>query len=374
MTNQKEIQKVTEEPQHVEVVAIEANAIEVMERASVDIQVVTAHKFPRDIDKFIDAAKKMVAVDEETAESCIYRRPVGRDDDSAGQKFVEGESIRLAEIVASTYTNLRVGAVISEIGLRYVKAIGFAHDLESNYAAKAEVVESTVKKSGKPYTERMRLVTGKVAQSKAIRDAIFRVVPKSLCKPITEEARRIILGKERPLKERRQAVALWLSKLSIDEVRVFTALGIKSLNDIGNKELEELTGIRTALKDGDITIDEAFPPLNFKEKEQQTQQKIDEQTGSEQVDIDKPTTDKKQTKKAKKKIKKKQMKAQRKEVTEPEPEPKPKPTEEEAKPVYQCQSRTCKHETTEPEERTLRDGSKIYICPRCLTTNIKIKK
>ena len=120
------------EIQHVEVAAVEVNAIEVMERATVDVQIATAHKYPRNIDKFIDTAKKMVAVDEETAASCIYRRPVGKEGGS--QKYVEGESIRLAEIVASTFGNLRVSDIISEMNPRYVKAMGFAHDLESNVA------------------------------------------------------------------------------------------------------------------------------------------------------------------------------------------------------------------------------------------------
>ena len=270
--------------QHVEVAAVEVNAIEVMERATVDVQIATAHKYPRDIDKFIDKAKKMVAVDEETAASCIYRRPVGREDGGSGQKFVEGESVRLAEIVAATYGNLRVGTVISEMNPRFVKALGFAHDLESNLASKAECVESTVMKNGKPYSERMRIVMGKAAQAKARRDAIFQVVPKSLCKPIIQKARQIIAGNTRPIGERREAVKIWMSKLSIEPERIFAALNVTCLNDIGEDELEELTGIRTALKDGDITLDEAFPPLNFQEKAADTQRKIESESGSEKIE------------------------------------------------------------------------------------------
>jgi hypothetical protein len=270
--------------EHVEVAAVEVNALEVMERAAVDVQITTAHLYPRDIDKFIEKAKKMVSVDDETAASCIYRRPVGKDDDSEGQKYVEGESIRLAEIVAANYCNLRVGVIITEMNPRFVKAMGYAHDLESNVACKAEVVESTVTKYGKPYSERMRLVTAKAAQSKARRDAIFSVVPKSLCKPIIEKARQIILGHQKPLKQRQDAVGLWLSKLSIEPIRVFTALNVDGLYDLGDDELEILTGIRTALRDGEITIDEAFPSLNFKEKEKDTQKTIKKEQGSEPID------------------------------------------------------------------------------------------
>jgi hypothetical protein len=273
-----------EKVEHVEVAAVEVNALEVMERAAVDVQIATAHRYPRDIDKFIDKAKKMVSVDEETAASCIYRRPVGKDDDSDGQKYVEGESIRLAEIIAANYGNLRIGVIISEMNPRYVKAIGYAHDLESNVANKAEVVESTVTKYGKPYSERMRLVVAKAAQSKARRDAIFSVVPKSLCKPIIERARQIISGNQKPLEQRREAVKIWLSKLAIEPARVFAALNVEGIHDLGNDELETLTGIRTALRDGEITLDEAFPPPTFKEAEKQSEKAIDQNAGSQKLD------------------------------------------------------------------------------------------
>lgn len=270
--------------EHVEVAAVEVNALEVMERAAVDVQIATAHRYPRNIDLFIEKAKKMVSVDEETAASCIYRRPVGKDDGSEGQKFVEGESIRLAEIVAANYGNLRIGVIISEMTPRYVKAIGYAHDLESNVANKAEVVESTVTKWGKPYSERMRLVVAKAAQSKARRDAIFSVVPKSLCKPIIEKARQIILGHQKPLEQRREAVKIWLSKLAIESARVFAALNVKEIHDLGDDELEILTGIRTALRDGEITLDEAFPPLNFDQKEKETNKNVQNDLGSQKID------------------------------------------------------------------------------------------
>lgn len=281
-------------PEHVEAVPVERNALEVIERATIDVQIATAHRFPRSIAKFTERAKDMVAVDTETAESCIYRRPVGKDA-QGNQTYAEGESIRLAEIVAACYGNIRVGGMVTEMTDTYVKAVGMAHDLETNYGAKAEVVESTVKKDfkkkdgtivkGQPYDERMRVVVAKAAQSKAMRDAIFRVVPKSLCKSITNLARQVIAGNERPLEERRKLVSQWLAKLSIDSERVFAALGVKGIADLGNEELETLTGIRTALKEGDITLDEAFPVIKFEDKQKSQQTNIAATTGSELVSM-----------------------------------------------------------------------------------------
>lgn len=257
---QKKEQVQNELPEHVEIAVCPPNALEAIERADTDMQIATAKKYPRSMKRFLENAIALVTVDEDTAESCIYRRPVGRDA-SGKMEYAEGESIRLAEIVAATYGNLRVGAIITEITPRYVKARGMAHDLESNYLAAAEVVEATVTKNGQPYSERMRLVTAKVAQSKALRDAIFRAVPKSVCKPIINKCYEIMAGNEKPLSERRAAAAAWIASLPIEPERVFNALEVNGIEDITAAHLVKLTGIKTALKDGDITLDEAFPEI-----------------------------------------------------------------------------------------------------------------
>jgi predicted Zn-ribbon and HTH transcriptional regulator len=267
--------------EHVEVAAIEVNALEAMERATVDIQIATAKKYPRNIAKFVQKAKDMVSVDHETAVSCIYRRPVGKK--GSVMEYAEGESIRLAEIVAACYGNLRVGYVITEMTPRYVKAIGVAHDLESNYAAKAETVESTVTRNGKPYSERMRVVVAKACGSKAYRDVVFRVVPKSLCKPIIEQCRAIALGEGLTMAQRRDRAAKWITILSIDADRVYAAIGVSGIEEMGENELLTLTGLKTAIKDGDIKIEEAFP-ADFDAANHKAVKEAKAKTGSVPVD------------------------------------------------------------------------------------------
>jgi len=243
---------------HIEQAAVEPNAVVLMERVMIDTQIATAKQFPRSLSKFLQRAQEMATVDEETAKSCIYERPVGKEKNGT-IKYAKGESIREAEIVAACYGNLRVQGMIVEVGLRQVKAVGVCHDLESNYAAKAEAVESVITASGQPYSERMRLVVAKAAQSKAIRDAVFRVVPKSLCKSITQAAREIALGKGLTLQQRRERALDWIVSLDIDPDRVWRALGVGGVEDLGNDQLLILTGLRTAIKDGDVSVAEAFP-------------------------------------------------------------------------------------------------------------------
>ncbi|HEY1900732.1 MAG TPA: hypothetical protein VGG49_13170 [Steroidobacteraceae bacterium] len=223
--------------------------------AQIDRQIATAHAYPRSIAKFQKRALEMVTLDEETAESCLYSRPVG------GGKFAEGMSIRMAEIVGGCYGNLRVGAMIVEMTPRYVKAKGYAHDLETNFASESEVIESTVDKYNKPYSERMRVVVAKACLAKARRDATFTVVPKALCRKLETEARRVAIGDATTLAKRRGQVMDWIRKLGIDQARVFAVLEVTGEADIGIDQLTLLTGIKTAIKEGDATVDESFPQL-----------------------------------------------------------------------------------------------------------------
>ena len=242
-----------------EIVAPTENVLETQERASIDTQIATAHKYPRNLHVFTQNATAMATVDDETAESCIYRRPVGKDRTTGQQTFAEGLSIRMAEIVGACFGNLRVACRIIEQTERYVKAQGVAHDLETNYLATSEIIEPTIDKWGKPYNERMRIVIAKAALAKARRDATFMVVPRALAKPVEREVRKVLYGDATCLAKRREVAAGWISKLGIEQERVYAALGIAGIEDMNQKELELLTGLKTAIRDGDITIDEAFP-------------------------------------------------------------------------------------------------------------------
>lgn len=255
--------KTTMEPVTQNLEVLQPTALEAITKAEVDIQVSTAHKYPRAMSVFKRRAMDMALIDEETAASCLYCRPVGKK--NGKPEFAEGLSIRMAEIVAASYGNIRVGSLIIEQSERLVKARGFAHDLESNFASTSEVIEPTVMKDGTPYSESMRAVVAKAALAKAWRDALFKVVPRALAKPIEAEVRRLATGDAKSLATRRQAVMAWVAKLGIDPARVFAAVGVAGEADIGADHLVTLTGLRTAIKDGELKIDDAFPEITTPE-------------------------------------------------------------------------------------------------------------
>lgn len=238
----------------------ETASLSAIVRAEIDTQVATAHAYPRNMTTFQTRAIAIVELDEETAESCIYRRPVGKGPDGQ-QKYAEGMSVRMAEIVGSCFGNLRCGAQIISQTERQIVARGFAHDLESNMASTSECVEATVKRDGSPFDERMRVVVAKAALAKARRDAIFQVVPRALCKKVEAAARSVISGNKKPLTERRLAVVEWIKKTAVDAARVYAALGVMGPDEMNEDHFTTLTGLRTAMKEGDISIDEAFPQI-----------------------------------------------------------------------------------------------------------------
>lgn len=242
---------------------LQPSALHALERAQIDTQVATAHQYPRSLESFKKRALGMATLDEDTADSCIYVRPVGKKlvNGKWTEEYAEGASIRMAEIVAASYGNLRVAARIIEQTERFVKCEGVCHDLESNYAAKSEVMETTVKKDGTPYSEGMRAVVAKATLSKAFRDAIFKVVPRALCKTIYDAAKKVAAGQGKPLEERRKKAMSWVQSRKIEEARVFAALGVNGWSEVTDDHLLKLTGLKTAITDGEVQVDEAFPPI-----------------------------------------------------------------------------------------------------------------
>lgn len=234
---------------------VSTSALESITKGECDVQVATSHAFPRSMERFKKRALEMVTFDLETAESCIYERPVGDG------KTATGESIRMAEIVAASFQNLRVAARIIHQDERSVTCEGVAWDMEANYAGRCEVKESTVTKYGEPYSERMRMVAAKACLSKAYRDAVFRVVPKSMCKFLRTAAEQVINKEVPTLAARRKRAVEWVKTLNIEPERIWAALGIVGEAELGEDQLSKLTGLRTAVNDGDTTLTEAFPAI-----------------------------------------------------------------------------------------------------------------
>jgi hypothetical protein len=227
-------------------------------RGDVDMQVATAHRYPRDVAKFKEQAKTLACLDQETAQACFYAIPRKNKD---GKKItIEGPSVRLAEICASCWGNLRVQARIIGEEAGQVVAQGVAWDLERNVAISVDNRQKVTTRDGRRFSDDMVVVTANSAASRALRNAIFRVVPRSYIDAICAEAKRVAVGDQKTIDQRRQICIAWFAKLGIEKDRVLAAVDARSVDEIDADRLTRLQGFATAIKDGDAEIDTIFPP------------------------------------------------------------------------------------------------------------------
>lgn len=221
----------------------------------IDQQIATARRYPRSVVTFARQATEFATMNREIAASCIYALP-RKDDD--GTKTIEGPSARFAEIVASAWGNLRAIGRVGDHDGQFVTARGEAWDVEKNVAIAYEVKRRITGKGGRTYSADMIMTTGNAAASIALRNAILKVIPTTFWKPVYNACRKVIAGDQQTFAKRRDEALHEFAVMGVTEDRVLAALGVRGKADITGDHLVALAGIRTALKDGDTTIEDAF--------------------------------------------------------------------------------------------------------------------
>lgn len=237
---------------------IEAGSLALLARAEVDVQISTAHAFPRSISAFKAEARSMVTLNEDLAASCFYKLPRGKDE-RGNAKLIEGPSVRLAEIVGSAWGNIRYGSRVIQIGEKSVTAQGVCHDLQKNVSATLEVQRRITNRHGKRFNDDMIGVTAAAACSIALRNAIFRVVPMAFVQELMQLAKQTAIGDAKTLASRRDRMIVHFSKMGVGIDRILRRVEVRGVDDIGLQQLEDLLGLATSIKDGDVSIDNAFP-------------------------------------------------------------------------------------------------------------------
>lgn len=228
-----------------------AGALEAVDRASIDVQIATAKRYPRSVDKALKEALTLATLDEETAASMFYALP-------RSGKTIEGPSARLAEVMAYSWGNIRVDADIVAEDRTTVTAMGTCFDVEKNVAVRVRVKRRITDKKGARYNEDMIGVTSNAAISIALRNCVFKVIPAALTRRIYMEARTASLGKGSTITQKRQNALEWFGKMGVSDAQVFEVLGVRGLDDIGQEELITLRGLKTAIKDGETTVEQTF--------------------------------------------------------------------------------------------------------------------
>lgn len=231
----------------------QADMLAAINRSEVDMQISTAKQYPRDIQASLNRIQTLTTLDEETAGDCFYTLRRGN-----GGQVIEGLSIRFAEIIAGAWGNLRAQARIIGNDGRTITAQGVCHDLETNFAVSVEVKRRITDKNGRTYNEDMQVMTGNAACAIAFRNAVLKVVPKSVTKRIIEQVKQVAIGKAMDLETSRARMIAYYGKLGANKAAVLSYLGVKREQDINAQMIFELRGLANALKEGTTTIAETF--------------------------------------------------------------------------------------------------------------------
>jgi hypothetical protein len=242
------------------IVEIQPHALELIQRAEIDMQIATAKKYPRAALAQIRLKMESFAtLDEDTAEGCFYtlRR---KDPQTQENKLIQGPSVRLAEIAVACYGNLRAASRVIDNDGKKITSQGVCHDLETNVLISVDVSRRITGRTGKTYSEDMQIMTGNAANSIAFRNAVFKVIPLALVKPVYERAKRAAAGDASTLSVKRDKVFKRLNSMGVESERVLAAIQKQSIESVDLEDLATLIGIGTAIKDGELTIDDAFPP------------------------------------------------------------------------------------------------------------------
>ena len=231
-----------------EIIAVSEPKEMIAQRSEHEMKVATAKKWPRSVKVFKNQTRELATLDEETAGQCFYVLP-------RGNKTIEGASVRMAEIVAASWGNLSYGARIVDEDDKWITAQGICYDYEKNISASMEVRRRITNKDGQRFNDDMVQVTGRAACSIALREAIFKVVPKAFWSDILDEAKAASVGKGLTMEKQRDKCMEFWRKAGATDAMVLGFLDRKGVEDITLDDLVMLRGLATAMKDEGIGAD-----------------------------------------------------------------------------------------------------------------------
>jgi hypothetical protein len=226
-------------------------------------------------------------MDTETAEDCFYslRR--------SGDTIIEGVSVRMAEIIAGAWGNLRVQTRIVGNDGKTVTVQGMCHDLETNLAVSVEVKRRITGRDGKTFSEDMQVVTGNAASAIAFRNAVLKVVPKAVTKNVIDRVKKVAMGQSIDLEESRQRLIGYYAKLAVPIDQILSYLAITSIEEMDKEKCFELKALANAIKEGTTTVKESFAAHTKEAREAATKSK-EEKVADKKKDIKDKKSEQKQ--------------------------------------------------------------------------------
>ena len=229
----------------------QAEMLEAINRSEVDIQIATAKKYPRDIKRALTNIQTIATLDQETAMDCFYVL-------KRGENRIEGLSVRLAEIIASQWGNLRVQTRIIGNDGKTITAQGVCLDLETNLGVLVETKRRITDRTGRTYSEDMQVMTGNAASAIAFRNAVLKVVPKAVTSSVIKAVKEVAVGKGLDMTTRRRNLIAFYGRLGISREQILAYCGVSSVEEIDGEMLYELAGVKNSIHEGTTTAQEVF--------------------------------------------------------------------------------------------------------------------
>ena len=247
---------------------IASGALLAINSSEIDRQVATAKAYPRSLQQFRRQAAEMITLDQESAASCIYALPRGKEKNQQTgnweRKIVKGPTARFAEIIAYAWGNCRCGARIVGEDQDFVTAQGFFFDVERNIATSYEVKRRIVDSEGRRYSPDLIVLTSNAACAIALRNAVLKAVPQPIWKGLYLAAEQTIVGDRKTLIDRRQAMLDLFKPFGLTPSMVCQLVGVNGTAEVGGDQLVSLQGIITALRDGDVTVESLLAEVQDK--------------------------------------------------------------------------------------------------------------
>ena len=229
--------------------------LEAINKSEIDVQIATAHQFPRDVRKALEKVKSLAMMDRETAFGCFYQ--LERKGADGMKTVIEGLSVRMAEIIASCWGNIRVQARIIGNDGRMITAQGVCHDLETNTAVSVEVKRSICGKHG-TFSQDMQVVTGNAAAAIAFRNAVLKVIPSVVIKKVVDEVHQMAMGQITDIKREWEQIRSWYFMKGVNELQLIEYLGIHNRDEATKEHILHLQGLANAIHEGTTTVEETF--------------------------------------------------------------------------------------------------------------------
>ena len=264
----------------IQVVESDNTPLYLLTKAEIDTAIATAKAFPRSIKSFIDKATSIATLTPEIAASCTYSVP-------RQGKEMTGPSVRLAEIVCTSYGNINSGARIVADDGKTITAQGVCHDLETNNRVTIEVTKRVTTKEGVRFSDDMVTTTKNAACAIAFRNAVFKVIPAAVVTEIHKAAKECAKGSIATLPERRKKAVAYFKEKGVSEEKLCKKLGVKRIEDIDIEKISILIGMYTAIENQEETIVEMFEDSETV-KEKKEKLKADKGKAGEQSEINMP--------------------------------------------------------------------------------------